>query len=304
MVFIIKIAYLVLAHTDPKHIARLANKVSESDNIDVYIHIDKKIDITPFIELIPENNSVFFIKERYSVSWAAYSSIKATLALIKKASENNQYDRFILLQGLDYPLVSNSQMISFFEENAGVEYIRACKITGSNDIYHSKKCECYWFYEQPNFIKKAINKITNTIPIRLRRGYIKDNGRYDIYWGSAQWALTGDCIKYIMDFVKTHPKFNDYFKYVFAPDETYFQTIVFNSIISENTFSSGAEPEKRGLTNWRNLHYFEYGNSIKIFDENDYETLVNSGCLFFRKATTEKSTSLLDKIDKLHMQNV
>ena len=69
--------------------------------------------------------------------------------------------------------------------------------------------------------------------------------------GAPQWALTGECVKYILDFSKSHQKFNRYFKHVFAPDETYFHSVVYNSPFSDKTSASGAEPEKQGLVNWR-----------------------------------------------------
>ena len=48
-----------------------------------------------------------------------------------------------------------------------------------------------------------------------------------------------------------------------------------------------------------NLHYFEYPDLIKVFTEEDYDFLIKKDCLFIRKTTTEKSSILLDMIDKV-----
>ena len=69
--------------------------------------------------------------------------------------------------------MSNPEIADFFEKNADVEFIRACKITGSKDKYHAKKCECFWFYEKPNVFKKTINKLNAVLPIKVREGIFK-----------------------------------------------------------------------------------------------------------------------------------
>ncbi len=39
-----KIAYLILCHCDPAHIARLANKLTSETLNSVFIHVDKKVE--------------------------------------------------------------------------------------------------------------------------------------------------------------------------------------------------------------------------------------------------------------------
>lgn len=294
MIFI-KIAYLILAHTDPEHVARLATRISVPNKADVYIHVDKKTDIEPFKKLV--KGSITFIEDRITVNWGGYNSVLATLSLLKTAYKSANYDRFILLQGLDYPIASNNKIFNFFEENNDVEFIRACKITGSKDTYHTDRCQYYWFYDDKNLIKKMINKANSLLPIKLRKGYVHDDKIYNVYWGSALWALTNNCVEYILNFSGSHEKFNNYFKHVFPPDETYFHSIVYNSPFGLKTHYGGEEPERHGLVNWKNIHYFEYPDNIKIFTEIDYEQLTKLDFLFFRKATTEKSIKLLDMID-------
>lgn len=292
-----KIAYLILCHIDPKHIARLANKIS-SENQHVYIHVDLESDIEQFKAEINNNNYVKFIKKRVKAYWGGFSAVKATINLMEAATQEENYDRFILLQGLDYPIVSNQDIMDFFERYKQVEFIRACNTTKSNDFKLYSKSKMFWFFDKKNFWRKCLNKINTTIKLKTRKGYIISNEkRYDVYWGCAQWALTGNCVNYILDFYDKNKKFNNYFKYVFPADETYFHSIVFNSIYANKTTNKGPEEENRELVNWRNLHYFEYPNHIRIFNENDYEFLKKQNCLFVRKTTTKDSTKLLDLID-------
>ena len=66
---ILKIAYLILCHTDEKHICRLVNKLTEADNTYVYLHIDKKSPINEFKKLLDNNKQVKFIKNRVNIFW-------------------------------------------------------------------------------------------------------------------------------------------------------------------------------------------------------------------------------------------
>lgn len=43
-----KIAYLILCHTDPKHIRRLINKLTYKTDNRCFVHIDKKSNLVNF----------------------------------------------------------------------------------------------------------------------------------------------------------------------------------------------------------------------------------------------------------------
>ncbi|MGG7058141.1 beta-1,6-N-acetylglucosaminyltransferase [Clostridium tertium] len=293
----IKIAYLILCHVDSEHIARLANKIS-TDNAHVYIHVDLESDINDFKNKLPESNNIRFIDERVKAYWGGFSAVQATINLMKSASKSYNYDRYILLQGLDYPIKSNEVIMKYFIENKDKEFIRGCNITKSNNIKLYGKCKMWWFFDKKNFWRKCLNKLNIILSIQTRIGYVNlGEVNFEIYWGAAQWALTGDCVKYVIDFYDKNEKVNKYFKHVFPADETYFHSVVFNSRFSSKTTFGGPEEENNELVNWRNLHYFEYPKLIKIFDENDYDFLLQQKCLFIRKTTTEKSSKLMDMID-------
>lgn len=300
---LINIAFLILAHTDPSHITRLANKLTNSKNFDVFIHVDKKIEIDLFQRELKNNNQVFFIHNRFEIDWGSYNSVKATLELIKVSNETKDYKRFVLLQGLDYPIKSNDQINDFFCENISVEFIRSCKITGSKEKYHSKKIEMFWFFEKKNLLKKIINNLNLYLPFKFRKGYIIENGKkFDLFWGAAQWALSKEAVEYILSFSNNNPKFNRYFKYVFPQDETYFHTILYNSSFKERTLFKKEEEPKKLLENWRNIHYFEYpeDKGIKVLTMEDYRKILKSDSLFIRKVNSDISKDLLDKIDASH----
>ena len=300
-----KIAYLILCHTDPVHTLRLAKKLTYNGKNSVYIHLDKKVNAEEFNKKLTGIPRVKIIKDNVKVFWGGYSAIEATLHLMENAFKDKPFDRYVLLQGLDYPLMSCEQISNFFEKYKEIEFIRACNITKSNDKYFYSKCKYYWYFDNINIIKKIANKLSDKLDLKVRKGYIcLDDKKYDIYWGAAQWALTENCIEYILKFSKKNNKFNRYFRHIFPADETYFHTIVFNSNFRLNTMNGGEEKEKKYLVNWRNLHYFEYNKCIKVFGIEDSKFLEKRKELFIRKVNTSYSKELLDMIDGWHKENV
>ena len=300
-----KVAFLNLCHCDPEIVEKSAKQLTQNKNFYMYIHVDKKKDDIEFKKRLKNVENVFFVENRKEVYWGGFNAIMATIELLKEAlNSKEKYDRFMLLQNLDYPIKSNSYIEKFFEENKDVEFIRACKISNSKDWHFKEKYKLKHNFDDEFYLKNNgkiakllhdIKKVIISIPNLSFNGVIKDDKNYYLYYGSAQWAITRECAEYIVNFYNTHKKFNEKMKNIKFPDEEYFQTIVHNSNFK---CSKANEPEKRWLVNWRNLHYYEYPREITVFNEHDYEKLINKEELFIRKVKSGVSDKLIDMINK------
>lgn len=62
----VRIAYLVLCHDEPELLKRLALALSYKDD-KLFVHVDKKSDINPFIEAVQGLRNVVFLQQRESV---------------------------------------------------------------------------------------------------------------------------------------------------------------------------------------------------------------------------------------------
>jgi hypothetical protein len=303
----VKIAFLNLCHCDPDVVARVANKLTVNENFHMYIHVDAKSTIDKFEEKLKDNPRIVFIKERFKIYWGGFHAIRATLQLLKEALESKEeYDYFVILQNLDYPIKSNTYIEQFFERNNGKEFIRGCNIAKTKDWHFSRKYKIYnkrdddFYLSNPSKIRKALRYAS----LRLRsiatisfNGVIKEKEEtFPLYYGAAQWAITRECARYIIDFASTHNRFNNVMKHIQFPDEEYFHTIVHNSPFKEQCIIYD-EPIKRWLVNWRNLHYFEYPKEITVFTEKDFNKIMMQEDLFCRKVKTDQSEKLMDLID-------
>lgn len=304
-----RIAFLNLCHCEPEIVYRVATKLTKHPNFDMYLHIDAKSLIEPFKNLLKENSQVVFLEKRFPVYWGGYNAIEATLELIRSAlASPKDYDYYVLLQNLDYPIKSNQEIYSFFEDNNGKEFIRGCNIARIKDWHYAKKYRIYNNRDNDFYIKNNSKrkKLLHNCWLGMRSittiffpGVIKENDEFlNIHYGAAQWAVTKECAKYFIHFEKTHPKFNERMRHIQFPDEEYFQTIVHNSNFKTHCIKYD-EPVQRWLVNWRNLHYFEYPKEITVFEEKDFERIMaQKNVLFIRKVRSRISDKLMDRIDK------
>lgn len=108
-----KIAILILCHKNPKQINLLLDKLNHQD-IDCYIHIDKKAD---FANKITKRSNIVLLpdEKRVSVEWAQISMVTATINLVEEAHRHGKYDYYWLISGQDWPLRSADKIVKFLK---------------------------------------------------------------------------------------------------------------------------------------------------------------------------------------------
>ena len=203
-----KIAYLILAHNNPKHFHRLVNALS-SPYCACFVHIDKKTNIEDFINITREN--VFFLKNRVKVYRGHYSHVEAELMMIHQALNHpDDFDRFILLSGTDYPLHSSQYIEHFFEESPSYEFMNITKMP--NPKVGKPLSRLYGYNPTPTkpmfyieIILRGLLKRLHIIP--TIRDYQKYLGDLSPYAGCEWWALTRNACEYIMNFISDKKKF-------------------------------------------------------------------------------------------------
>ncbi|HLW32905.1 MAG TPA: beta-1,6-N-acetylglucosaminyltransferase [Aequorivita sp.] len=296
-------AYLILAHTDPKQLFALVQSLDYQS--DIFIHVDKKSDLSDF-KKYSFGPSVHFISERVKVSWAGFNMVIATLNLIKTALETGEkYSHFVLLSGLDYPIKPIRKLHQFLNQNQEREFIRFIRVEDSPDHYlkifrrHSFKNPIFPEVAIPmlntgvTLLDKVVRKSLSLLLSSYKKAPLKN---ITPCYGSQWWAITPACAAYILDFVSNNPDFMRYFKTAFAPDEYFFHTIVGNSpFLSKST--GFQKYEGRGTFRMANLHVIHPSLS-HVYTDKDFEELKNSDKFFVRKVTSASSEKLISKIDE------
>jgi hypothetical protein len=306
------INYIVVAHERPFQLRRLINRLASS-NVHFYVHIDKKVDIRPFVEALDNINSVHMINEadREVCRWGGVGIVMATLACMRYMIRDQRNGRCVLLSVQDYPIVSNHKIKGFFESNKTKDFIDSCPFPISdwidggyyrlnqyhyqlgNKKYSTRSLPSIW---DPAFYAKLMNHLVLLLKL-LARGKIP----YQIFsrrdhsivkapcGGHGWWALNVSTIKAIISFLDQNPNFLSFFKHVHVPDE-----IIFQSILKQIVTESEVHPTVT-YTNW-----LAGGSSPKVFAEQDLDELktVSGEFLFARKFSEEDDSKILDLLDE------
>ncbi len=300
-----KVAYLLLAHKDPGQILRLVNSLGNTG--DFFIHIDKKTKATPFYHYLSTCNNVIFTSKRHKVSWAGWSMIKGYMEALQLALNSDEnYDRFVLLTGQDYPLMSNKQIIEEFSKHLRTEYVMAYNIVTSTLKTDKDKIIRRWYLDPP-FKNAFLQRVYKSIMYRvLTKHFMRSdiqvplgNKMVDPYFGQMLSAFTKEGAELIMNTYLYDKGYNAIMKHVFAAVEIYWQTIIFNSPLRDNTIQQGEEHEITEHFGWAPLHYHTYVVDTSIFDEKDFEELKACGYMFCRKVVPGISDTLMNLIDEM-----
>lgn len=300
-----KIAYIFLVHKDPKQVKRLINSISTTG--DFYIHVDKKSNFKNFENEFKDYPNVFFTSKRYSVWWAGFSMIKGYMQGVLDAYNSDKwYDRFVLMTGQDYPLMTNEQIITEFETHKTTEYVMAYNITTSTIPTDKNKILKNWYFDflfnnpflarcYRSFMYRVITKNFTRKELRVPL-----NGKLvDPYFGQMLSAFTREGMELVLNTYLHDKKYNNVMKKVHAAVESYWQTIIFNSSLRKNTVQNGEEHEITEHFGWAPLHYHNYDVDTSIYTADDFDELKNSGYMFCRKVIPGVSDELMDLIDKM-----
>jgi len=297
-----KVAFLIMTHHQPSHLANLIEDLN-CDWIHFFIHVDKKVDVTEFLRLIPRYANTTFLKnsQRIKVYWGGYSQVRATLNLLKVAQQCGEYfERFCLVSGSDFPIKKISHIKSVFDTKQ--EFIRIDRRLEDFDINTHYKFVRYSYFMDNPFLQRT--GLSGKIP---REAYNK----ISLYHGSTWWSLTVECVEYIMQFLKNNRDYACFHRWTLSPDEIFFHSIVksspFASNISHDFEKSSSNAEYFQL----NEHGCTYINwnvknvpLPKVLVLEDYNDLVNSSCLLARKFDQQKSLDLVKIFQKQNLPDI
>jgi Core-2/I-Branching enzyme len=288
-----KIAYLVFAYKNPQLLKREIGKLS-SEECAFFIHIDQKSNMKDFSRIRGEN--VFFSEKRMPVYWAEFSGVQAMLLLLRQALEGPQdYDYFVLLSGSEYPLRSRKYIHTFLEENRGLEFINIVKMPApGKPISRINTLRIESDKPVRRFAVRALAKVG-----LAQRDFRKYLGSLEPYSGITWWALTRDACQYILEFVARNQHVAEYFQNVFAPEETFFHTILGNSafrsrirrnLLYEDWSVQGGHP---AMINGTHVAFFEAQEKVCVSD------VYGPGELLFARKFSDDSLDLLQRIDDM-----
>jgi hypothetical protein len=249
---------------------------------DFYIHVDKKMDINShlFLAKIP---NVYLIKDRVNVIWAGYKTVEATLRSVKEIfNTGRNYDYVHLMSGQDYPIKSASYIHDFFEANKGKEFLLFEHFDEwAAESYPRIREYHFTNYNFPGryYFQWMMNKV---LPAR------KSPLPMEYYGASMFWALTSNCLQYIIDLMEKNGRFRRFMQFTWGSDEFIFQTLVLNSSFKTNVIND-------------NLLFLDRDKGAShpnVLTYSHLNEILDSNKLFARKFDLGKDVVILDSIDR------
>jgi hypothetical protein len=277
-----KLAHLILAHKDAELLERLVNRLRHKQ-ADIFIQLDKKTDITPF-KFIADIPNTYFIVNRGDIGYCNYSTVAVTIKAMEEIlSLKNEYSHINLISGQDYPLKPVETIQQYFFANAGKSFMHTAAIGEGEWPDGENRFKKYNFGDWKIPGKYICQTIANALlPNRKLPEGLKPYGR-------SQWmTITPVAAQYVIDYIQNNPKAEKYFKYVFAVDEVFFQTILVNS------------PLKDRLESY-NLRYIilDSGKRPVNYTMAHAEALTQTDAFFARKFERPVSLEVLDYLDTI-----
>jgi len=279
----VQLAYLILGHAHPRQMIRMIERLRPSASIFV-VHIDARADAAVYDELAAYAVTVHdvLLGPRKRCYWGTYGIMEAAFACISTVlASGKPFDYAVLLSGQDYPIKPAMEIAAFFEEHAGAEFIEVFPLDQPNR----------WtpqggqFQAMARVLHLTVNFRSRTLHIPLKRRFYEN---WTPHGGSQWWALSRAAVEWVDSYRRSHPALERYFRFVFIPDEAMIQTMLANSPFRERIDGTA-------------IHYIDWERPNpklpRTLDEEDFERLRGSACLFARKMHPEMSATLLERVD-------
>jgi hypothetical protein len=277
-----RIAHLILAHKNPAQLERLIEAMSYPA-FDLYIHLDKKVDIRSF-RYLAEKKNVFFITNRATVYWAGYGTIQATINGFKEILEKDGYDYINVISAQDFPLKPPADIYHYIANRRGTEFITCESI------------EDEWINAAPRVLKYHLVNFNFPGKYRLENfiNYITGPRKFPIpdykLVGRSNWfTITENAARYIVTFLGKNPEVARYFKFCWGGDEFIFASILYNSPFREKINSSLVYVDWTGQTE----------GHPRILLTVDLPRMQSSGKLFARKLDILVDNELMVQLENI-----
>jgi len=280
-----KFAYLILAHKNPEQVSRLVKAIAD-EHVYIFIHIDRKSHLGVFEDNLDGLPNVIFCDEQKKVSWGGFGMIESTIELMRTMYAGEAKPDYVhLLSGQDFPLKSNAEILKFFKENKGKNFLETYTIP-SPLLYEQGliRIRYKWFIEDEGYQRASqlvdIQKERNMI-----RPFFDDVQPYN---GSQWWSLTNDCVRWLFETCRPGHRFYNFYKYTLVPDEMLFQTMLKNS-----DWNDSIVDDNMRCINWKDGPEYP-----RIWRNADFDRLIGSGKLFARKFDENVDDEIINKLEK------
>jgi len=267
----LSVGIIMLVHTALGRAEQVARHWAASD-CPVVIHVDKKVDNKTYREFqnaIRDEPLIKFSK-RHFCEWGGWGITAATQAAAEELLHSFADVRHVFLaSGSCLPLRPVDELKEYLDARPRTDFIESATTSdvpwtvGGLDIERfTLRFPFSWKTQRRMFDKYVAFQCKLGLKRRIPKGLVP-------HMGSQWWCLTRQTLSAILEDPE-RPKYDRYFRKVWIPDESYFQTLA-------RQYS--ANIESRSLT----LSKFDFQGKPHIFYDDHLQLLRRSDCFVARK---------------------
>ncbi len=275
-VFVMKHAYLIMAHNNPEVLLTLLRMIDDVRN-DIYIHIDKKSNLLDLINIRTEKSKCYILNNRIDVRWGDVSQVETEYILFEESFKNGPYSYYHILSGVDLPIKNQDYIHAFFDNHINEEFIGFCD-QSLNRRKMDDNFNRYLFFSKQMRLGSTLFDIFRRSLNKFCGIFIRRKSSFPVYEGPNWASVTEEVIKELLskkDFILSR------FKMTQSSDEVFLQSIVANSPqLMKRTHIKCLNEDNRD----RCLRAIDWERgSPYVWRISDIKTLENSKMLFARK---------------------
>jgi len=261
---------------------------------------------------------IHVLENPVAVRWGDFSLVKAAMLGIQWILQNREFDWLIWISGQDYPIKPISRIEEELSASSFDGYVEAFL---HDDPAHWPMGEGFdrYFFQYLGLPRFAYwHRIPLTVRTALARArtnfngaqsLVRIRGRYRNHpsqiglrslrtpfshdfrcWGGYNWFnLSRPCVVYLKRFADDHPDMARYYSRTPLPEESFFQSILFNAK------SFKIAPSSKRFINWN--RGVKHGTSPDAITASQIVELIDSDAWFARKFDVSVSAGALDLLD-------
>ena len=292
-----KYAYLIIAHNEYPVLRALLSMLDDERN-DIYLHIDQRA-AELYEKIYPlqmQRAGLHILSARNKVYWGDLSQVETEYLLLETASAKESYSYYHLLSGTDLPIQTQDYIHSFFQINAGKEFVEYWFGNRHQKDLKRKISRYYFFTKHLKRNNSKWHVITapcrNLALIAQKMVHFHRKQEVEFRKGSQWFSITHNFCLYLLEkksFVLQR------FRYTLCPDEIFVQTLLWNSPFKKNIYHI----EENHIGSMRLIDW-NRGNPY-TWKMQDYTELTNSDKLFARKFSSQEE-ELIKLIETTYWQ--
>lgn len=227
MGFGMRIAFLIIAHSEPEALRRLVLRLLPSAT-KIFVHLNQKSDISLFGSAAESGCTI--VKNRIPVTWGTCSLWEAVVSTAEEALQSGGVDRLVLLSQSCYPLVSPPVIQDFFSQEHSAEFIGSKPLLSQSTGRWRLKFNMLqtdlprWINAKP--VGGIVRRLAVAKPALNWKSAMKNRIPHS---GCLWWALTTEAAAHVVETYRGDTELRSYAQYVFGPEEILPHTILANS---------------------------------------------------------------------------